>query len=44
MVEVQAFADLKELGSEEAVKKAGKLKQQGKKYEVREREGMLLYF
>ncbi|KAF1335381.1 Dynein heavy chain, partial [Globisporangium splendens] len=31
--EVQAFADVKELGSEEAVKKAGKLKLQGKNYE-----------
>uniref|UniRef100_M4B748 OBG-type G domain-containing protein n=1 Tax=Hyaloperonospora arabidopsidis (strain Emoy2) TaxID=559515 RepID=M4B748_HYAAE len=31
MAEVQAFTDLKELGTEEAVKKAGKLKQQGKK-------------
>ena len=30
--EVQAFDDLKELGDEDAVKKAGKLRQQGKKY------------
>jgi len=29
---VQAFDDLKELGDEDAVKKAGKLRQQGKKY------------
>jgi hypothetical protein len=27
----QAFEDLKELGDEEAVKKAGKLRQQGRK-------------
>ncbi|KAJ0395043.1 hypothetical protein P43SY_003564 [Pythium insidiosum] len=42
MAEVQAFADLKELGSEEAVKKAGKMKQQGKKYEVQ--DGDIIYF
>ena len=33
--DVHAFADLKELGSEEEVKKAGKMKQQGKNYVVR---------
>ncbi|KAL4125252.1 hypothetical protein PRIC2_008837 [Phytophthora ramorum] len=42
MAEVQAFADLKELGTEEAVKKAGKLKQQGKKYEVQ--DGDIIFF
>ncbi|POM79340.1 Obg-like ATPase 1, variant, partial [Phytophthora palmivora] len=42
MADVQAFADLKELGSEEAVKKAGKLKQQGKKYEVQ--DGDIIFF
>ncbi|KDO21130.1 GTP-binding protein YchF [Saprolegnia parasitica CBS 223.65] len=42
MAEVQSFADLKELGSEEAVKKAGKLKQQGKNYEVE--DGDIIYF
>lgn len=30
------FEDLKELGDEEAVKKAGKLRQQGKKYVVQD--------
>jgi obg-like ATPase 1 len=40
--EVQAFADLKELGSEEAVKKAGKLKLQGKNYEVE--DGDIIFF
>jgi obg-like ATPase 1 len=40
--EVQAFADLKELGSEEAVKKAGKLKMQGKNYEVA--DGDIIFF
>ncbi|CAK4707884.1 hypothetical protein LEN26_019277 [Aphanomyces euteiches] len=42
MAEVQAFADLKELGSEDAVKKAGKLKQQGKNYEVE--DGDIIFF
>ncbi|DBA03228.1 TPA: hypothetical protein N0F65_011587 [Lagenidium giganteum] len=42
MAEVQSFADLKEHGSEEAVKKAGKLKQQGKKYEVQ--DGDIIFF
>ncbi|RLN88625.1 hypothetical protein BBJ28_00006278, partial [Nothophytophthora sp. Chile5] len=42
MAEVQAFADLKELGTEEAVKKAGKLKQQGKKYEMQ--DGDIVFF
>ncbi|GAB9470712.1 hypothetical protein Gpo141_00007952, partial [Globisporangium polare] len=40
--EVQAFADVKELGSEEAVKKAGKLKLQGKNYEVQ--DGDIIFF
>ncbi|TMW60613.1 hypothetical protein Poli38472_000655 [Pythium oligandrum] len=40
--EVQAFADLKEHGSEEAVKKAGKLKMQGKNYEVQ--DGDIIFF
>lgn len=30
------FEDLKELGDEEAVKKAGKLRQQGKRYVVQD--------
>lgn len=34
--EVMTFEDLKELGDEEAVKKAGKLRQQGKKYVVQD--------
>lgn len=34
MAETIAFADLRELGSEQAVKDAGKWKQQGKTYEV----------
>ncbi|EQC29639.1 GTP-binding protein YchF [Saprolegnia diclina VS20] len=42
MAEVQSFADLKEHGSEEAVKKAGKLKQQGKNYEVE--DGDIIFF
>ncbi|RLN94581.1 hypothetical protein BBJ28_00003108 [Nothophytophthora sp. Chile5] len=50
MAEVQAFADLKErklilvcwVGTEEAVKKAGKLKQQGKKYEMQ--DGDIVFF
>jgi len=42
MAEVMSFEDLKELGSEEAVKKAGKLKQQGKKYEMQ--DGDICYF
>lgn len=33
---VMTFEDLKELGDEEAVKKAGKLRQQGKKYVVQD--------
>uniref|UniRef100_A0A7S2V0U7 Obg-like ATPase 1 n=1 Tax=Fibrocapsa japonica TaxID=94617 RepID=A0A7S2V0U7_9STRA len=40
--EVQAFEDLKELGSEEAVKKSGKLRQQGKKYVVQ--DGDIIFF
>lgn len=40
--EVQAYEDLKELGDEEAVKKAGKLKKQGKKYEVQ--DGDIIFF
>jgi len=36
MAEVIAFADLKELGSEQAVKDAGKWQQQGKTYEVKD--------
>mmetsp|Transcript_20216 Transcript_20216/g.26714 ORF Transcript_20216/g.26714 Transcript_20216/m.26714 type:complete len:396 (+) Transcript_20216:80-1267(+) len=40
--EVQSFEDLKELGSEEAVKKAGKLRQQGKKYVVQ--DGDIIFF
>jgi len=42
MAEVQAYEDLKELGSEEAVKKAGKLRQQGKKYVVQ--DGDIIFF
>ena len=42
MAEVQAFEDLKELGTEEAVKKAGKLHQKGKTYEVQ--DGDLMFF
>lgn len=42
MAEVMSFEDLKELGSEEAVKAAGKLKQQGKKYEMQ--DGDIVYF
>lgn len=34
--QVMTFEDLKELGDEEAVKKAGKLRQQGKKYVVQD--------
>lgn len=40
--EVQSFADLKEYGTEEAVKKAGKLKLQGKNYEVQ--DGDIIFF
>jgi obg-like ATPase 1 len=40
--EVMAYDDLKELGSEEEVKKAGKLRQQGKKYIVQ--DGDIIYF
>jgi len=36
MAEVIAFADLKELGNEQAVKDAGKWQQQGKTYEVKD--------
>lgn len=36
------FEDLKELGDEEAVKKAGKLRQQGKKYVVQDAD--VIYF
>ncbi|CAK0795449.1 unnamed protein product, partial [Prorocentrum cordatum] len=36
MAEVQAFSDLKELGSEAAVKAAGKYRQEGKNYEVQD--------
>ena len=42
MAEVQSFEDLKELGSEEAVKKAGKLHQKGKTYEVQ--DGDIMFF
>lgn len=35
MAEVMAFSDLKELGSEAAVKAAGKYRQEGKNYEAR---------
>lgn len=35
-IKVMTFEDLKELGDEEAVKKAGKLRQQGKKYVVQD--------
>jgi obg-like ATPase 1 len=40
--EVMSFDDLKELGSEEEVKKAGRLRQQGKKYIVQ--DGDVLHF
>lgn len=36
------FEDLKELGDEESVKKAGKLRQQGKKYVVQDAD--VIYF
>jgi len=36
MAEVQAYSDLKELGSESAVKAAGKYRQEGKNYEVQD--------
>merc|ERR1712050_614844 len=36
MAEVMAFSDLKELGSEAAVKAAGKYRQEGKNYEVQD--------
>lgn len=36
VLQVMTFEDLKELGDEEAVKKAGKLRQQGKKYVVQD--------
>ena len=37
-----ALVDLLVVGTEEAVKKAGKLKQQGKKYEVQ--DGDIIFF
>ncbi|CAM9743735.1 unnamed protein product, partial [Choristocarpus tenellus] len=40
--EVMTFEDLKELGDEESVKKAGKLRQQGKKYIVQDAD--VIYF
>ncbi|KAG5182386.1 OLA1, Obg-like ATPase 1 [Tribonema minus] len=40
--EVMTFEDLKELGDEEAVKKAGKMRQQGKRYVVQ--DGDIIYF
>lgn len=40
--EVQQYDDLHELGSEEAVKKAGKLRSQGKNYEVV--DGDIMFF
>lgn len=40
--EVMAYDDLRELGDEEAVKKAGKLRQQGKKYVVL--DGDIIHF
>merc|ERR1711972_1136133 len=36
MAEVMSFSDLKELGSEAAVKAAGKYRQEGKNYEVQD--------
>ncbi len=36
MAEVMAFADLKELGSEAAVKEKGKWRQEGKEYRVQD--------
>ena len=42
MAEVQSFEDLKELGSEEAVKKAGKYHQKGKTYVVQ--DGDIIFF
>ena len=42
--DVQAFADLKECGSEQAVKAEGLLKQQGKTYEVKDGDCMFFKF
>jgi obg-like ATPase 1 len=42
--EVMAYDDLKELGSEEAVKKAGKYRMQGKKYVVQDGDIILFKF
>ena len=42
MAEVHSFEDLKELGSEEAVKKAGKYHQKGKTYVVQ--DGDIIFF
>lgn len=42
--EVMTFEDLKELGDEEAVKKAGKLRQQGKKYVVQDADVIFFKF
>ena len=39
---MQTFEDLKEMGSEEAVKKAGKCRQQGKTYLVE--DGDIMHF
>ena len=40
--EVMAYDDLKELGDEDSVKKAGKYRQQGKKYAVM--DGDIIFF
>jgi obg-like ATPase 1 len=40
--EIMTYDDLKELGDEEAVKKAGKMRQKGKTYEVV--DGDIVYF
>ena len=40
--EVMSFDDLKELGSEQAVKAAGKYKQQGKEYVME--DGLIVFF
>lgn len=42
--EVMAFEDLKELGNEESVKKAGKYRMQGKKYVVQDGDIILFKF
>jgi len=40
--EVMAYSDLKELGSESAVKSAGKYRMEGKGYEVQDGDIMLI--